>query len=68
MATERVESTVGSMISGFGLAASLVLGAVWTALAVVDGDRVATVVRFVVAIGAGLFYLVLFRLARRSAA
>lgn len=65
MTTRRVQTTTGSVISGFGLVAALVLGAVWTAMAVADGDMVATVVRFIVATGTGLFYLVLFRTVRR---
>lgn len=65
MTTPRVQSTAGLVISGFGLAAAVVLGAVWTAAAVVDGDMVATVIRFVVAMGTGLFYLILFRAGRR---
>lgn len=65
MAMRRVQSVTGSAISGIGLAGALVLGAVWTAVAVVDGNMVATAVRFLVAIGAGFFYLVLFRVARR---
>ncbi|MDH3303235.1 MAG: hypothetical protein OES24_22250 [Acidimicrobiia bacterium] len=65
MATPQVQSTAGSLISGFGLAGALLLGAVWTGMAVVDGNMVATAVRFLVAIVAGLFYLILFRVARR---
>ncbi len=65
MATSRTQSPAGSVLSGLGLVAALCLGAVWTAMAVVDGNMAATVARFLVATGAGLFYLVLFRFARR---
>lgn len=66
MTTPQVQSTTGSVISVFGLIAAVVLGAVWTGMAVLDGNVVATAARFVVAIGAGLFYVVLFRAARRA--
>jgi len=65
MTMPQVQSTTGSVISGFGLVAAVVLGAVWTGMAVLDGNVVATAGRFVVAIGTGLFYVVLFRAARR---
>ncbi len=65
MATPQVQSTAGSLLSGFGLATALTLGAVWTAMAVVDGNMGATVARFLVAIGAGMFYVTLLRVARR---
>lgn len=68
MTTPQAQSTAGSLISGFGLAAALLLGAVWTGMAVVDGNVVATALRFLVAMGTGLFYLVLFRAARRGPA
>lgn len=64
MASPQVRSPAGSMISAFGLVAALSLGAVWTGMAVADGNMAATFVRFLVAIGAGLFYLLLFRVAR----
>ncbi len=66
MAAQELQSAVGSLIAGVGLTAALVLGAVWTAMAVVDGNVGATAVRFVAAIGAGLFYLMLLRAARSA--
>lgn len=65
MATSQVQSTAGSVISGFGLVAAVVLGSVWTGMAVVDGSMAATAARFALAIGVGVFYLVLLRVARR---
>lgn len=67
MATPQAQSTVGLLAAGLGLVAAVMLGAVWTAMAVVDGDQVATVARFLLAIGAGLFYLTLWRAARGPA-
>lgn len=65
MTTPQVQSTTGSVISGFGIVAAVVLGAVWTGMAVLDGNVMATAARFVVAVGSGLFYVILFRAARR---
>ncbi len=67
MADPRAGFTAGVLVSGLGLAAAVTLGAVWTAVAVVDGNMVATVARFLLAISAGSFYLILLRAARGPA-
>ena len=67
MTTARLKSAAELLLCGMGLAVALVLGAVWTAMAVADGDVTATAVRFTLAMTAGAFYLTLLRVARRGA-
>jgi len=64
MAASPIQSPVASILSLLGFTAVLVLGAVWTALAVIDGEIGATLARFLVSIGAGVSWLTVQRVLR----
>lgn len=65
----RLRTKVGrasftTVMTGLGLAVSVLLGSYYTALAVVHGDLPGTFVRFVGSIALGAYYLVLYHLSR----
>ncbi|MEM7276305.1 MAG: hypothetical protein AAF547_24735 [Actinomycetota bacterium] len=52
------------IVSALGLVAVLVLGAWWTGAAVADGSPETVLVRFLLTVAAGFYYLVVNRIAR----
>lgn len=59
---DRVSFT--SVMAGLGVAVSVLLGALYTAYAVMAGDPTGAFVRFVGAIALGGYYMYLFHLSR----
>jgi len=53
-----------SLLTAGGLLAAIVIGAWWTGLAVAAGEPGQTVVRFLVSLIGGWYYLMLYRVAR----
>ncbi len=53
-----------SLLTAGGLLAAIAIGAWWTGLAVAAGEPGQTVLRFVVSLIGGWYYLVLYRVAR----
>lgn len=55
---------VAPLLTTLGLLAAVALGSWWTALAVVEGSPGSVLVRFVLSMAGGWYYLVLYRVAR----
>ncbi|MGF1597861.1 MAG: hypothetical protein ACFCVK_13170 [Acidimicrobiales bacterium] len=59
-----VRWTVGAVLAAVGVAVAVTGGSVMTGLAVVDGDPVGALARFIGSLLLGAYYLYLFHLAR----
>ena len=60
----RERAGVGWFLAQMGVLGATAFGAWWTVHAVVAGDPLAVVVRFALACGLGLYYLILARIVR----
>lgn len=60
--TDQSQTGAG-VLAGLGLLAAVVLGSLWTAMAVVDGSVTALLVRFTVSVAGGFYYVVMYRVA-----
>lgn len=60
------ESMAISIVAAVGLVVTSLLGSIWVGWAIYDGGVVQTFVRFLITVGAGVFYLALLRASRRS--